>query len=299
MIRLVHVGSRNFKTFPDRFQHRLNWEFYALFEGSLTLMLEDSPKNAPEAVDGANFWVFPPMTRWMWEGDGEPVERAALQFTRVPTLLEETVRPQIFLEKKLGRDDLRRVRAIAEELEPHYKAPDQFSSIIGERAMLELALIALKDVAPKPLGLRFSDQLWHRYDEAIFYYRQQMAERPSVEMIAAHLHISANQLRRDFQDIAQAQGLGEGDGTPKRIFMRLRMERAAEILMNTALTLDEVAAQCGFRDLADFGRAFKRYYGSTPNVWRRYIAMPGQDRWQKLQLSTRARPGLQRTPNEP
>jgi AraC-like DNA-binding protein len=52
-----------------------------------------------------------------------------------------------------------------------------------------------------------------------------------------------------------------------------RMNRAAEILRRTSLSIAEVARQCGFPDASHFGKTFLRRMGATPLAYRRQ----GQD----------------------
>ncbi|AHF94158.1 hypothetical protein OPIT5_06865 [Opitutaceae bacterium TAV5] len=288
MIKLAHVGIRNFGTKPDRFARRLNWEFYALLEGRLSLVLEDeSVRPQKRRVEGANFWVFPPMMRWIWQGEpGESVDRVALQFTDVPHLLALRVRREGFLERRLLREDLERVRKLGEELLPLYQRPNQFASIISDRAMLDLSLIALNDEKPVESSSWFADPIWDRFEHAVAWFNQHMAECPSVNDVAAYLHISPTQLRRDFRDVAVAQG--NDQGSPNQVFTHLRLVRATEILATSTLTLDEVAETCGFSSTPDFCRVFKKHLNCTPHTWRRFPAMPEMCR-QKRMLSGRVR----------
>lgn len=288
MIKLAHIGIRNFESKPDRFTHRLNWEFYALLDGRLSLVLEDeSIKPEGSRVKDANFWVFPPAMRWVWQGKpGEQVDRVALQFTDVPHLLALRVRREGFLERRLPREDLARIRKLGEELLPLYQRPNQFAPIISDRAMLELSLIALNDEKPVESSPWFADPIWNRFEHAVAWFNQHMAERPSIEDIAAYLHISPTQLRRDFHDVAIAQG--NECGTPNQVFTHLRLVRATEMLATSTLMLDEVAATCGFASTSDFCRVFKKHLNCTPHTWRRFPAMP-EVRRQKRMLSGRAR----------
>ncbi len=45
--------------------------------------------------------------------------------------------------------------------------------------------------------------------------------------------------------------------------VRLRMERAAELVEAGRYTVTEVAGRCGYADLSAFGRAFRRFWGRT------------------------------------
>jgi AraC family transcriptional regulator len=53
-------------------------------------------------------------------------------------------------------------------------------------------------------------------------------------------------------------------------FSRLRLQRAAEQLLHTSMSEQEIAEECGFRRLEAFARAFERACGSTPAKFRRY-----------------------------
>ncbi len=54
-------------------------------------------------------------------------------------------------------------------------------------------------------------------------------------------------------------------GTPYHFLMRLKMNRAAESLLDSGLMVKEVAAQLGFSSQFQFSRAFKRVYGVCPD----------------------------------
>lgn len=83
---------------------------------------------------------------------------------------------------------------------------------------------------------------------------------PNLEQVASRLGRSASTLRRNlsrehtsFQEIAD----------------HLRMQRAVELLVGTALTLDEIAAAVGFSAASVFSRAFKGWTGRAPSTYRR------------------------------
>jgi AraC-like DNA-binding protein len=50
---------------------------------------------------------------------------------------------------------------------------------------------------------------------------------------------------------------------------RVRDDLAREWLASSERSLGEIAARLGFADLATFGRAFKRWTGTTPGAFRR------------------------------
>jgi AraC family transcriptional regulator len=50
---------------------------------------------------------------------------------------------------------------------------------------------------------------------------------------------------------------------------RLRLDRAATYLVQTALTIDEIAKQSGYRNVHSFTRIFKSVYGMPPATYRK------------------------------
>jgi AraC-like DNA-binding protein len=78
--------------------------------------------------------------------------------------------------------------------------------------------------------------------------------------LAQHLHLSPS---RSAEVVRQTCGAS---------FIRLlgerRLHTAAALLRQTALGIAEVARAAGFRNLANFHRAFRRRYGTTPARWR-------------------------------
>jgi AraC-like DNA-binding protein len=46
------------------------------------------------------------------------------------------------------------------------------------------------------------------------------------------------------------------------------MERAAEMLLGRGLTVREVAHRVGYRQPAQFAKAFRRHHGTSPSAYR-------------------------------
>jgi AraC-like DNA-binding protein len=78
----------------------------------------------------------------------------------------------------------------------------------------------------------------------------------TVEEAALACHMDAAYLSRLFRRFAHT--------TPHRFLMRLKMNRAAGLLLDDGLMVKETAAELGFADAFHFSRAFKRVYGIAP-----------------------------------
>ena len=77
--------------------------------------------------------------------------------------------------------------------------------------------------------------------------------------MARHLHLAPRTL------IRRLRRLGT---TYQAIMDDFLRARAAELLVNDRVKIKEVAAALGFNNPANFGKAFKRWYGVSPGGYR-------------------------------
>jgi AraC family transcriptional regulator of adaptative response / methylphosphotriester-DNA alkyltransferase methyltransferase len=82
----------------------------------------------------------------------------------------------------------------------------------------------------------------------------------SLDEIARRVASSRRQLQRSYAEI--------GDTTFREHLTGVRMERAAELLATRGLTVREVAARVGYRQPAQFAKAFRRHHGVAPSGYR-------------------------------
>ena len=83
----------------------------------------------------------------------------------------------------------------------------------------------------------------------------------SVENIASEMNISAAQLRQRLDDL-----LGQ---KPQAFIQNIRMRRARHLLDHQReLSINDVAALCGYNDTPNFSRAFKNAFGITPSQYQ-------------------------------
>ena len=86
-------------------------------------------------------------------------------------------------------------------------------------------------------------------------------ERPlDLPALAAELGISYSHLRHSF-----AARLGM---SPKQHYLNARLEKAQDLLLNTAKSIKEVAEILGFESASHLWKQFKSRYGSSPMTWR-------------------------------
>ena len=131
-------------------------------------------------------------------------------------------------------------RRVAQELVVYYRRPggqSQFS-----------ALLALQGAHK-------------RFDPLLDHVRRHLAERHSVEDLAARACMSARHFAREFH--------AETGVTPAKAVERIRVETARAALDSGAASVQRVATDCGFGDSERMRRSFMRLLGVPPSSLRR------------------------------
>lgn len=82
----------------------------------------------------------------------------------------------------------------------------------------------------------------------------------TVEAVARRCGVDRSHLFRLFKQHLQL--------SPQQYLIRLRLNKAEELLQTTSLSVSEVAFSCGFNDLCHFSRLFKRRFGVSPSARR-------------------------------
>ena len=100
-----------------------------------------------------------------------------------------------------------------------------------------------------------------RLRKVLFYIQENLSEDLSLEKLSEIAFFSPFHFQKIF-----SRYVGE---SPKQYIMRLRLERIAHYLtLFPSLTINDAAFQAGFSSSSTFIRAFKKYYGTTPEALR-------------------------------
>ncbi len=95
------------------------------------------------------------------------------------------------------------------------------------------------------------------------YIKNNLSKKITLSDLSFKLHYSTVTLTEHFKK--------EYDITIMEYVMKKRMEKAARLLINSELSIREVAEECGFCDNEYFSRCFKNYYGTSPVSWRKQL----------------------------
>lgn len=97
-------------------------------------------------------------------------------------------------------------------------------------------------------------------DAAIEYTARNYSYHITVEDMARHLGVDRSHLFRIFK-----KGMG---CSPQSFLLDYKLSRAAGLLDQTDLGVTEIMYSCGFSDLPNFSKQFKRKYGASPALYR-------------------------------
>jgi PAS domain S-box-containing protein len=81
-----------------------------------------------------------------------------------------------------------------------------------------------------------------------------------VQELATIAHLSLSQFERRFKALFQV--------TPGQYLIRLRLNKAGQLLTSSTAKITDIASQCGFYDHSHFIRQFTRAYGLSPSAYR-------------------------------
>lgn len=95
------------------------------------------------------------------------------------------------------------------------------------------------------------------------FVEARLDEAIAVGDLAEQVHLSADHFLKAFQ---AATGV-----TPYQYVMNQRLQRAQALLRETSLTVADVGARVGFRNVSNFCLRFQKYVGMTPAHYRQHV----------------------------
>ena len=148
--------------------------------------------------------------------------------------------------------------------------PDGYWPCRARSFLLEIILFIEKFYAKK---LFITNQLTSlpsdATNEILLYIFNNLSNKITISTLSKHLGINRNLIQKY---VSTATGLS---------FMayvsKLRIQLACLLLRDTLVPINEVATRCGYNDLANFGKQFKKSTGLTPSLYRTKIHAKSND----------------------
>jgi AraC-like DNA-binding protein len=95
-------------------------------------------------------------------------------------------------------------------------------------------------------------RLWHLVNASV--------GQPAQYLEQIHMLPNYDSLRHGFK---RAFGC-----SPRDMMLRLRIQHAKNLLLESNLSIKEIADRCGYQRQHEFARAFRQHTGAAPTVWR-------------------------------
>lgn len=181
---------------------------------------------------------------------GGRVSGVTLQFAHAPGVPAERYAARFRCEFRFGQ----RLHALS------FPAEWRASANVGHDPLLWRAAVGRCELDARRSGEAMLIANLRQYLMRSFDARQATRVPPTVQEAAGELHMSVRTLHRR---------LRAAESSYQALVDDARRERAAVLLLDRRLKLGDIAAALGYRDPANFSRAWKRWYGSTPRQAQR------------------------------
>jgi AraC-like DNA-binding protein/ligand-binding sensor protein len=139
-------------------------------------------------------------------------------------------------------------------------------SIVTEYIALYYETMNLPLSRPVPQGVKTNRQ--YILAHGVEYIKQQYRENITVKDVAHFCHISESYINHNFKKY-----LGE---SVRSYLNRVRIDRAAELLLATDTPVTQIALDCGFGDPNYFSRIFSQRKGLSPRDYRKKSHLPAE-----------------------
>ncbi|MCP3967973.1 MAG: helix-turn-helix transcriptional regulator [Lentisphaerae bacterium] len=119
---------------------------------------------------------------------------------------------------------------------------------------------------------RLPVNIWHvsvkdnRIEKICSILKKNPGKHWSTSELADKVYFSDNAFIRRFKEVM---------GEPPQVYLqKLRIERIAELLMESELSIEDIASECGFCDRHYLSRTFKKHYKQSPGQFRTTFHIP-------------------------
>lgn len=203
--------------------------------------------------------ILPPGTPSRWLVDGE-LDVVTLSFA--PHLIEGASRPDRFNRLRFAFADplgTALTRQVLSEL--YAPATDERDSYVGAlvSALTAHILRGASGQGRADIPNTFSSA--HRLHGVMSMIRDHPEEEHALEQLSATAGLTPSHFCRVFR---KATG-----STPHQFVMKTRLDRARHLLMQSDLSLAQIAESLGFKNQSHFTRAFRQHFEETPSDFRR------------------------------
>jgi transcriptional regulator GlxA family with amidase domain len=145
------------------------------------------------------------------------------------------------------------------------KLGPRISQLVSEQFIVDRVR---KDTERQYVPLRAQIGISHRGLIRVAQLMEENIEKPlSLEKIAKATGLSRRQIERLFKRDLNC--------VPKRYYLEMRLRRARELLLQTAMPIMDITAACGFQSPPHFSKCYRSQFGYPPSAERKWGAAAG------------------------
>ncbi len=142
------------------------------------------------------------------------------------------------------------------------KLGPKISQLVSEQFILERVR---GDTDRQYVPLRAQIGASHRGLIRVAQLMEENIEKPmSLEKIAKTTGLSRRQIERLFKRDLHC--------VPKRYYLEMRLRRARELLLQTAMPIMDITAACGFQSPPHFSKCYRNQFGHPPSAERKRVS---------------------------
>jgi hypothetical protein len=143
--------------------------------------------------------------------------------------------------------------------------------VLAESAWLQLLLLFIQRWATGEMTATLTREVDNPDLRRLWHLVNACAEDPSAALQQIHDMPNYDSVRHGFR---KAFGC-----SPREMILRLRMQFAKNLLLESGLSIKEIAARAGYARQHEFARTFHKHVGVAPSQWRRnpFLVPGGSD----------------------
>ena len=258
MLMYFSIGRRDYHRGMIRGVVRPYWEFQTVLRG------RSAPWLGRDGIDVWHrrcLWVFPPGVPHGWvspAGEGCRVMVAHFEAQDVHAALTEACRGGGHLRIALSAGQATRLERLGAEISGHHPVATRLTPFLVDRLRAELCLMAARGVGRGDLAQPPDDQEL-RARQALAWFGENLERRVGVAEVARAVGVSAGHLRKGFK--------AAGWSPPHQLLTEIRLQRAQDLLLNSDLTIIEIAEAVGMSGATVLCRQFRQHTGLPPRQW--------------------------------
>ena len=231
-------------------------EFVAAGRGTVTLQQRNY-----ELYSGCLFLYGPGISQHISNSSENPLIKYFIDFTgaNAPSLLEEFHLPLGQVGQVYAPGEV--LTYFDEIILNGLKATHLSSSLCVK--LLECLIIKISETMV-PSGQRES-LAFNTFQNCRRHIQKNYVQLRNLEQIAEECHVNSAYLCRLFRRFDRQ--------TPYQYLTNLKLNHAAELLLQPGALIKNIAEQTGFTDPFHFSRAFKTRFGKAPDIFRRQCGL--------------------------